>query len=393
MAAARSRATTRLNWRKIEALGPGTHEDGGGLQLLVDANGNRRWQVRVTIAGRRVMRGLGGYRRSELAAVRKRAQAVRDAARDGRDLIAEEKGVERGRAELETFEQTFQAWWVHKKQTLRNSKARQQWENTIADYVFPHIGRRPVAEIAPDEIIAVLEPIWRTKPETASRVLQRMRTIFDVAIVRQVRTTANPCTGITTVLGPIQKDVRHHRAVPWQDVHRFLCDLRAGSARPATRLCLEWVILTACRSGEARGATWAEIDLGGRLWTIPAQRMKAGRAHRVPLSGAALAVLGQSRRMWPDAVLIFPAPRGGELSDNTLSKLMRDMGEEGTPHGFRTAFRTWAAESGVPDRVAEAALAHADPNKVQAAYQRSDFLDERSGLMEAWARLVNGQAV
>ena len=261
--------------------------------------------------------------------------------------------------------------------------------------MFPVIGNRPVAEITAAEVIEVLKPIWFSKPETAARVLQRIKATFDSAILRGTREKANPCIGITRELGTDHRKVAHHRALAWEAVPAFVRSLRSREMRPVTRLLFEFLILTAARSGEARGALWNEIDLTARTWTIPAsdpvsgRRMKAGAMHVVPLADRAVEILQEARKLH-EGRLVFPGTKGQPLSDNTLSKLMRDGGVPGTPHGFRSAFKDWAAEIGVRDEVSEAALAHADRDKVRAAYRRTRYLDERRILMQRWAEFLIG---
>ena len=260
-------------------------------------------------------------------------------------------------------------------------------------FVFPLIGRRPVAEVAPSEVLSILQPIWFTKPETASRVLQRIRAVFDSAILRGTRERANPCIGITAELGTGHRKVAHHSALHWKEVPQFIHSLKTRSASAATLLALEFLVLTAARSGEVRGALWKEIDLDRRLWTIPGfdpatgRRMKGGETHVVPLSGRVLALRKRARTLQAGEI-VFPGTKGQALSDSTLSKLMREMNVPGTPHGFRSAFKDWAAENGVRDEVSEAALAHTDSNRVRAAYRRTRFLDERIRVMQDWSNFV-----
>jgi integrase len=264
----------------------------------------------------------------------------------------------------------------------------------MRDYAFPHIGKWPVADIGAAQVIDILKPIWFSKPETATRVLQRVKATFDSAILRGTREKANPCIGVSQELGTGHRKVAHHRALPWQGVPAFVQMLRVSSAAAATRLVFEFLILTAARSGEARGALWEEIDLVNRTWTIPGsdpvtgRRMKAGETHVIPLSKQALGVLKEARKLH-DGALIFPGSHGDPLSDNTLSKFMRDGVVPGTPHGFRSTFKDWAAEHGIRDEVSEAALAHADRDKVRAAYRRTHFLEERKELMQRWADFVS----
>jgi integrase len=387
----RVRSLNRLNALKVSrAKEPGLYEDGGGLRLVVTEKGVKRWALRVTLGGRRVERGLGLWPTVSLEEARRKADRFRRAAKDGRDARFED-ALERGRRTL-SFKNAFESFFEVRRQQLSNGKHVQQWQNTMRDYVFPEIGNRPVAEISAAEVIKVLEPIWFSKPETAARVLQRIRATFDSAILRGTREKANPCVGVTRELGTHRK-VQHFRALAWREVPAFVRGLPLRAITPTTRLLFEFLILTVARSGEARGALWDEIDLSARNWTIPGsdpltgRRMKSGRAHVVPLSDRALEILSTARTLH-EGQLIFPGRQGKALSDNALSQPMRDGGVPGTPHGFRSAFKDWAAEVGVRDEVSEAALAHADSDNVRAAYRRTNYLEERRILMQRWAEFV-----
>ena len=388
----RVRAANRLSAVKVSKLKePGLYEDGAGLRLVLTEQGVKRWALRVTISGRRVERGLGVWPTVSLEDARRKAEDFRRAAHGGQDARAEAKKQRRtsGVTVRVAFEQFFEV----RRQQLKNAKHVQQWENTMRDYVFPVIGSRPVAEIAAAEVLAVLQPIWFTKAETASRVLQRMSAVFDSAILRETREKANPCIGVTRELGTDHRKVKHHAALPWSSVPGFVRDLPNRKMTMATRLLFEFLILTIARSGEARGALWQEFDLQRQLWTIPAtdpvtgRRMKAGEMHVVPLSDRAIKILVEARKL-SDGPIVFPGRKGQPLSDNTLSKLLRDAKITGTPHGFRSSFKDWAAESGVRDEVSEAALAHTDRDKVRAAYRRTRFLEERRELMQVWADFI-----
>jgi integrase len=240
----------------------------------------------------------------------------------------------------------------------------------------------------------MLTPIWLDKPQTARRVLQRVNAIFEWAIVTGARSAANPCTGIRRVLPKQGSVVRHHPALPYAQVPSFITHLRAWPSSPIVRACLEFLILTAARSGEARFAQWSEIDWAEAIWTVPANRMKARRAHIVPLSGEALNLLRSVRPNPPEPGLIFPGQKpGAPLSDMALSMILRRMKLDAVPHGFRSAFRDWAAEqTDFPREVAEAALAHAVPSRVEAAYRRTDFFDRRRELMAQWGKYISGAA-
>ena len=250
----------------------------------------------------------------------------------------------------------------------------------------------PIGDIKPGEIMDLLKPIWHTKEETARRVLQRINSVFVSAITRELRDKASPCTGVARELGNRRNGQIHHAALPYGEVASFIGKLRQRAGPLASRLAFEFLVLTATRSGEARGAAWSEMDLPARLWIIPAQRMKARAEHIVPLSDRAAAILETARAAFPDSDLCFPNAKGVRFSDMVFTKALRDMGlgERATAHGFRTSFKTWAAETGVRDEVSEAALAHTDPNPVRAAYRRTTFLDERRVVMQAWADFAEG---
>ena len=390
----RIRARHRLSAVKVAKVKePGLYEDGEGLRLIVTDTGTKRWVVRVTIAGRRVERGLGVWPTVSLEEARRDAEAFRKAAREGRDArVDQQQNTKRNAVR---FRDAFDEFFAVRRQHLSNGKHVKQWETTMREYVFPIIGDRPVADITAAQIIEILKPIWFTKPETASRVLQRLKATFDGAILRGTRERANPCVGITRELGTSHQAPQHHAALPWKQIPAFVADLHGRRALAATRLALEFLVLTATRSGDVRGALWSEIDRAAMTWTIPGRdpstgrRTKTGEPHSVPLSTRALAVLDEARQLHTGA-LVFPSARGKPLSDNTLSKLMRDAGIRGTPHGFRSGFKDWAAENGVRDEVSEAVLAHADANRVRAAYRRTRYLDERTVVMQRWSDFVSG---
>jgi integrase len=374
----------------MKLKGQGLYEDGAGLRLVITDKGTKRWALRVTINGRRVERGLGVYPDVGLDDAREKARVLRRAAKDGRDVRAEDKLNAQSST---TFKEAFETFFEVREQQLSNGKHVQQWRNTMRTYVFPKIGSRPVAEVTAADVIDVLKPIWFTKPETASRVLQRLKAVFDSAILRGMRERANPCIGVSAELGTGHRQVKHHAALPWREMPAFIRQLRNGTAMPVTKRATEFLILTACRSGEVRGALWSEIDFERKLWTIPGmdpvtgRRTKNREPHVVPLSVRAIEILNEAQKVSRE-LLIFPGSKGQPLSDNTLSKLMRDATVNGTPHGFRSAFKDWAAETGVRDEVSEAALGHADQNAVRAAYRRTDFLNERVEVMTRWADFV-----
>ena len=289
---------------------------------------------------------------------------------------------------MPTFGEAAKAYIASHEAGWRNEKHRAQWHQTIRDYANPRIGKKPIDEVTVDDIIAILKPIWTDKPETASRLRGRLERIIGWAIAMGHRSDASPA-GMEIVrhlLPPIGKvrRVEHHVAVPWAEVPALVAELQKRESVSAKSLT--FTILTAVRTGEVIGARWDEIDLSARTWTIPAERTKAGREHRVPLSDAAVAVLESvdgDRNGY-----VFPGPKlGRPLSNMAMLQLLRKMrGDGSTVHGFRSSFRDWCGERGVPREVAEAALAHVVQNKAEAAYARSDLLERRRSLMEEWAR-------
>lgn len=373
---------------------PGLHFVGGvaGLALQVLPSGGRTWILRVSIGGRRRDMGLGGYPDVTLAGAKDAARNARELIREGVDPIerakAARKALQAASARGLTFQQAAEAYIASQEVAWRNAKHRAQWTSTLTNYAYPVIGKLSVADVELAHISKVLEPIWTDKTETASRLRGRIEQILDWATARGYRTGLNPARwrGHLDKLLPrpskISKPV-HHRALAIQNMGAFYADLRTVEGVGAR--ALTFAILTAARSGEVRGATWSEVDLERGVWTIPASRMKAGKEHRVPLSKAALEVL-DALPCIAGSDLVFQAPRGGQLSDMTLSAVMRRMKASAVPHGFRSTFRDWAAEyTAYPSEVVEMALAHAVSNKVEAAYRRGDLFDKRRRLAEDWA--------
>jgi integrase len=374
---------------------PGTYPDGGGLSLIVTDAGAKKWELRIAIGGRRRQLGLGVYPSVSLEDARSKATQIRLGATQGRDLVSEEKRAERLAAAPPrsiTFRAAFDGYFEMKEQQLSNEKHKAQWRSTMEAYVFPSIGKRPIDEITAAEVIDILKPIWNTKRETARRVLQRMRAVFEAAIVRGERDKASPTIGVAAVLGSRNLKRDHHPAMPYAEVPAFVSRLRGLEGWPATRLAFEFLILTASRSGEVRLANWSEIDLDNALWTVPADRMKARVEHVVPLPPRAIALVREARVAYPKSELVFPGTKPGlPLSNMTLTKVLRDAGLDGkaTTHGFRSSFKDWSAEvAKARDEVSEAALAHRIPDKVRAAYLRTRFLDERRELMKRWASYI-----
>ena len=357
---------------------------GHGLMLAVKPSGSKSWIQRIVVKGKRRSMGLGGFPLVTLAEARDMAFANRRIARRGGDPFA---GRQRANPSVPTFAAAAAKVVDVRAEAWKNAgRSRAQWQSSLAAYAFPAIGDKPVDAIAASDVMAVLAPIWSAKRVTAGRVRQRISAVMQWAVAHGYR--ADDPAG-PSVLQALPKGTgkakRHHKALPHAEVGAALAKVRGSGAWQATKLAFEFLALTGCRSGEVRGARWSEID--GDAWTIPSVRMKGKSEHRVPLSPRALAVIDAARalpRTAASADLVFPTIRGRELSDRTLSKLLRELGVEAVPHGFRSSFRDWASEcTDAPHAVMEAALAHTIRNQAEAAYARSDLLAKRRELMDA----------
>jgi integrase len=370
--------------RNIKA--PGRYMDGDGLMLEVKPSGSKSWVVRLQSNGRRRDFGLGSFKDVGLSEARELATVLRKNVRQGIDPVAARQKAR----SIPTFEQAANAVHQEHKRGWRNGKHSDQWLATLKSYAFPSIGEQRVDSIGTGQVRDLLAEIWLLKPETARRVRQRVGTVLDYAHGKGWREPF-VMAAVNKALPRQPRKTGRFAAMPYADVPAFVAKLRESASMG--RLALEALILTAARSGEIRGATWSEVDLDAKTWTVPAERMKAGKAHVVPLSEPAAAVFRRTAELrTAGSDLVFPgASRGKPLSDMTLLKVLRDMGMKLTVHGFRSAFRDWCAEeTSVSGEVAEAALAHAIPNKVEAAYRRTDFLEKRRKLMDAWATYCAG---
>jgi integrase len=374
----------------VRAAKAGRHADGNGLYLEVDASGAKHWLLRIVIQGKRRDIGLGSVSLVSLAEARETAAAMRKVARAGGDPLADRRAARRV---VPTFKEAAESCHEEHKNGWKNDKHAAQWLTTLETYAFPLLGQVKVDEIGMPEVRDVLLPIWLEKPETARRVRQRIGTVLDWATTKAFREGENPVRSVAKGL-PKQKDsAEHFAALPYDDVPAFLTKLRAtDQTGPVIKLAMEFLILTAARSGEMRGAVWREIDTAAKLWTIPAERMKAGKPHVVPLAPRAVELLEEVRKLArkPDDAdaLVFEGSKPGKpMSDMTLTMVLRRMKIEATAHGFRSAFRDWTAETtNTPSDVAEMALAHIIKNKVEAAYRRGDLLEKRRTLMDQWAQ-------
>ena len=371
------------------ASAPGRYGDGDGLFLLVGKRGGKSWMVRIQKDGRRRDIGLGSASKVPLKLARQRASEVREQVEAGIDPVAERAKA----AGIPTFREAAKQVHAEHKASWKNAKHKAQWLSTLETYAFPAFGDRSVAQVDAPAVRDALAAIWLEKPETARRLRQRIRTVIDWAVAKGYRESALAMPVIDKALPKQRAKVRHHKALPYAELPAFMADLRETESMG--RQALEAVILTAARSGEVRLATWGELDLEAATWTVPAERMKAGREHIVPLSAPAVALFERMkahRRDDASAALVFPGmKRGKPLSDMTLTKAMRDMGKEETPHGFRSTFRDWVAEQTTwPADLAEAALAHVVSDKTVAAYQRGSMLEKRRELMAVWADYCEG---
>lgn len=377
----------RMTAATARRLGTGKHADGGGLYLQVDDSGARRWVLRTTHHGRRREFGIGPFPLYSLAEAREMAREMKKVARSGGDPVAHRDRDKRKSVSFQDAART-----VHREHIVphsRSARLPRDWWGGIERYALPVIGSMPVHAIEQSDILRVLAPIWTEKPETARKLKQRLRTVLDWARTAGHREGMNPVEGVEKGL-PKQRDrARHHKAVPWKDLPGMMADICDMDGMGA--LALRFTVLTAVRSGETRHATWGEIDLERKIWTIPEERMKGGREHRVPLSVAAIEVLEQAQAQAPRSeALVFPSTRPGRpLSDMTLAAVLKRLGVDATVHGMRSTFRDWAEEAtSYPHQVKEMALAHVVKNKVEAAYLRTDLFEKRRDMMDAWASHV-----
>ena len=377
---------------------PGMHAVGGvaGLYLHINDKIARSWILRATVGSKRRDMGLGGFPDITLAGAYDKAREARAKIELGQDPILIRKQAKSeliaAQATEVTFSKAASLYIDAQGDAWKNAKHRQQWTNTLEAYAAPVIGKMLVRDVTHTHILEILEPIWKTKTETATRVRGRIESVLDWATVRGFRKGENPARWkghldkILPAPGKVAK-VEHHDAVALDALGAFVQDLRKREGIAAR--ALEFLILTAVRSGEVRGALWSEIDVAGRVWTIPPERMKASKEHRVPLSDEALRLLEALPRVAGND-LVFLSPRGLVLSDMTLTAVMRRMERKEVPHGFRSTFRDWAAErTNYPREVAEMALAHTIGNAVEAAYRRGDLFEKRARMMAEWAKFCD----
>lgn len=398
-----ARQQQRLSALQVTKLTkPGLYGDGGGLTLQITTTGAKSWLFRYMVAGKPFGMGLGPTHTVSLAEARQKALDARKLLIDGINPLAAKKQSQivaaLAAAKMMTFDQCAEAYILAHKAGWKNAKHGDQWTNTLNTYASPVFGHLPVAEIDTGLVVKCLAPIWESKTETASRVRGRIESVLGWATTSGYRTGENPARWkghLENLLATISKSSRtkNHPSLPWPRIGAFMAALQAREGVAAR--AVEFTILTACRSGEVRGARWAEFDTASKLWTIPAERMKAKREHQVPLSDAALALL---ESMSKDSDVVFAGTKSQPLSDMSLTAVIRRMngddkpvwadanGEGVTVHGFRSSFRMWAAETtNYPREVAEHALAHQLPDAVERAYQRGSQFAKRAALMAEWA--------
>ncbi len=378
----------RLSARFVETIRePGCYGDGrgsGGLSLRVRriARGqlSKSWRQRITVDGRPRNLGLGTWPHVSLAEARQKCAL---------NLVARQRGelVTGRRRTVPTFEEAVEkVIAVHRAGWKGGGRQEKLWRATLRDYAMPRLGELPVHRIHTADVMAVLQPIWNEKRVTAQRVRRRIAAVMRWAVAQGYREDNPAGDAIGAALPRNGVRARHHPALPYAEVAGAIEVVRASGAYPPTVLAFEFLVLTACRSGEVRGAQWKEMDLAGREWRIPPERMKTDREHRVPLSTRALAVLREAREFADGSRLVFPSARGGPLSEVAISALVRQLKIGAVPHGFRSSFRDWAAEcSDAPREVCELALAHVNTNAIEAAYRRTDLFERRRALMEQWA--------
>ena len=360
------------------------YSDGDGLSLMVRPNGSKAWQVRIVGAdGTKTDKGIGAFPAVRLAEARNKAKARRSQVDVGKVTPEVTSTVSTFKVVAEKYIEANEPTWKHHK-TANDTRSR------LEKYAYPVFGDTPINQIRRAEVLDVLEAIWTSKPAAAKKLRQRVRSVFDYALDREY-IEVNPAAHFTRASLPPTGNGTHFRSLPYQEVSDVMAITAASKASLAVRMCFKWLVLTAARSGEARAARWTDIDLEARVWTVPGERMKSGAEHRVPLSTQAVAVLTDAATLKNGSGLVFPGVKG-ELSDMTLTKLLRDNGlaPRTTVHGFRTSFKTWCMETtDTPWAVGEAALAHTLGNSTEQAYPRTDLFDRRRDLMQLWADYTN----
>ncbi|MPT48742.1 MAG: DUF4102 domain-containing protein [Sphingobium sp.] len=371
---------------------PGRHSIGDSLILCVSATGSKSWIARVRDAeGKRRDIGLGPFADLSLAEAREKARTLRKAGRDGDPILTRTQRRMAVR-KVPSFKEAAQRVHEERKGVWSNGKHVDQWLSSMEAYIFPKIGHLAVDKIGVVQVIDALSGVWQKRPETGRRLRQRVMAVLNWAHAREYRTTQVPNAAVGLGLGPQGDSKGNFAALPYTEVSGLVRRIRQTESIGS--MALEFLILTAARSGEVRGATWDEFDLKAQIWTIPGERMKAGKEHVVPLCDRAVAIIEQAQEIRSSETIVFPGLKGKSMSDATMAKALREAGvskEAGTVHGMRSAFRDWVSEeTSFPGDVAEAALAHTIRNKVEAAYRRGSLLVKRKEMMNAWAHYCEG---
>lgn len=380
---------SKLTQLKVKHAKPGTHEDGRGLRLVVAKSGTSNWILRIQSKGKRREIGLGSASEVSLGEARAKAEEMRVVIRTGLDPVAERRKTQ---ILVPTFKEAALRVHAEHAPSWKNAKHEKQWITTLENYVFPKLGAVQIDAVTSPMVRDVLADIWLVIPETARRVRQRIGTVLDYAHSCGWREQEAPMRSVSKGLPKQPKKRNHFPALPWQDVPAFIANMSDTlGANKTVMAALEFIILTASRSGETRLATWGEIDFDAATWTIPENRMKAGVEHRVPLSGRAIEILNDIGVGENSALLFEGLKRGRPLSDMSLTMPLRRAELGITVHGFRSSFRDWCGEAtNTPNSVAEACLAHTVKNKVEAAYARSDYFEKRRDVMNLWAAYCTG---
>ena len=369
----------KLTVASVKTAKPGKHTDAHGLMLYVKPTGTRSWVQRLMIQGRRCEMGLGAWPLVTLAEAREIAFQNRKMARQGGDPRANPV------VSIPTFaEATKEVHSIHAP-SLKTIRDKAQWIEEVARVTYGEIGHLPVNLVTTGHLLNVFKPVWTKNPVLAKRVRGRVRKIFDWSIALHHRTD-NPAGDSLSVLLPKQPNGKHHRTIPYNEIRKALYAVQGSTSSDTAKRAFEFLVLTATRKSEVLEADWSEIDLDARVWTIPDSRMKAGRVHRVPLSDGAMAILeGVKAR----SGLVFKSARGKALDGNTLNKMLAKLGIPAPPHGFRSTFKAWCRDNGIPEELSESGLAHVDSDKTVAAYSHgTDMLERRRVVMQAWSEYV-----
>ena len=377
----------KLTVKKVRAINePGLYGDGNTLFMRVSPGGSKQWVQRLTIHGRRRDIGLGGCSWTTLAEAREAAWENRRIARRGGDPLETKR-----QKKVPLFRDAAKSTWETLRPRWRSEKGATNWMQQLERYAMKRLGSMPVNRIGREDVLAILTPIWGTKPETARRVRRYIRSTLQWCQAHGFVEFNAAGEAIDGALPRMAAVKEHFRALPYKEIPTAMRSIESSSATPIPKLALQFLILTAARSGEVRGALWSEIDISGHVWRIPGERMKAGAEHRVPLTGPAIEILERISKIGDNNELVFPSParQNRPLSDATFTKILRnaELAGKATVHGFRSSFRDWCADTGQPREIAEAALAHT-VGGVEGAYFRSDLFERRRSLMNSWAEYL-----